>query len=229
MFGSIVGGLLSFGKTILDKIGIIDSAVDLGKRAVERQKDIWLGVDKQRSTGPSGGPTSSSTAVSRTPRSVGNVSDLLVPRGITGNRRRSTWGEYLKGAVGGAVGTAGLSAAEQLIPFGGPSQERSSGGTGVLRPLLNAASNNIGQPVTTKKIVSTIRQFGFERASQFFGLSPTQLSYIWLRGTQRRKTRFTSNDKRRARGYIRHLKRCEAELKSLRPTARRTYRRRSTK
>lgn len=229
MFGAIASGILGFGKTILDKIGIVDSAVDLGKRAIERQKEIWLGVDKARSAGTSGGPTSSSRAVSRTPQSVGNVADLLVPRGITGNSRRQTWGSFLKGVAGGAVGTAGLSAAEQMIPFGGPSQGRSTGGTGVLRPLLNLASNNIGQAVTTKKIISTIRQFGFERASQFFGLSTDQLSYIWLRGTQRRKTRFTSNDKRRARGYIRHLKRCESELKSLRPAARRTYRRRSTK
>lgn len=229
MFGSLISGAIALGKSIMGKIGLVDSVVDLGKAAVQKQSAKWLGIDMARGMGTAAAPVAAAatSAVRNIPKSVGNLRDLLVPRNISGSGPRVTWGEFA-GASAGIAGAAGLSAAERSIPYGGPSASY-GGGTGVLRPLLTMASNNVGAPVTTKKVVSTIRQFGFERASQFFGLNVDQLSYIWLRGTKRTKTRFTSNDKRRARGYIRHLKRCEAELSSLRPRARRTYRRRSTK
>lgn len=230
MLGSLFSGALALGKSILGKIGIVDSAVDLGKAAVQKQTNKWLGIDMGPRVATSGAPVtamgSGSGAAQGIYKNIGRVGELLVPSRISGAGPRVSWGEF-GGAAAGIAGAAGLSAMEREIPYGGPSNV-GRGETSVLRPLLSAASNNVGAPVTTKKVISTLRQFGFERASQFFGLSPDQLSYIWLKGTRRSKTRFTSNDKRRARSYIRHLQRCETELNRLRPRARRTYSRRRT-
>lgn len=100
---------------------------------------------------------------------------------------------------------------------------------GQIKPILDKARAATGVPVTSKKIAAHIRSFGFEASSEFFGLSLEELSIIWMHVSRRRRKRFTTKDKARARSYIRHLQAQERELNKLRPRAkRRTYRRRST-
>ena len=138
------------------------------------------------------------------------------------------------------VGTSGVPvpATSSLVPAirtGTSIANRLFGGTGFLglgpstggqiAPILAKARANTGQPMTSKKIVNLIRNFGFEVAGEFLGLSYEELATIWLHASRRRKRRWTRRDMSRARGYIRHLQRCERELDALRPrrrTARRT-------
>lgn len=98
---------------------------------------------------------------------------------------------------------------------------------GQIAPILAKARANTGAPVTSKKIAGVIRQFGFEAASEFFGLNLQELATIWMHVSRRRSRRFTTKDKRRAKAYINYLKRQEKELNSLRPPRKRTYRRRA--
>jgi len=134
---------------------------------------------------------------------------------------RASWGPVaVRGARKVVPALAGAGAA--LVGSGGGNNT-----SGQIKPILDKARNEIDVPVTSKKIASTIRQFGFEAAGEFFGLDLDELATIWMHTNRRRRRRFTPRDKSRARAYINSLKKCAAELNSLRPrasTARRSSR-----
>ena len=121
-------------------------------------------------------------------------------------------GRVLGGRVGAAAGGAGLASA--LLPGA------ETGGQ--IKPILAIARANMGQPVTSKKIVGLIRQFGWEVVSEWTGLSTAQLMTLWTHVTRRRRTRWTARDRSRARRYIASLQRAEKELNRLRPARRRS-------
>jgi len=233
----MLGGLVSGITGIIDKVGtvlggsgIIDAATDFlrgpGIRAIgETVLDDWLGFDIPREMRVGG-----QRSAAPQPEfgdgipwhySPGSTSGMPVPRyNMIRNLPRASL----------PVPKRNLELPTPLPSpdvgsIGGLPTEASCGGP--LSTLLKIASANSGIRATTKKIVSHMRNFGFEQTAAYFGLSIPQLSYIWIRGTKRVKRRFTGRDKSRAKAYIRHLKSCESELKSLASSAR-GYRRRSS-
>ena len=121
-------------------------------------------------------------------------------------------GRVLGGRIGAAAGGAGVASA--LLP--------SAETGGQIKPILAIARANMGQPVTSRKIVGLIRQFGWEVVSDWTGLSTAQLMTLWTHVTRRRRTRWTARDRSRARRYIASLQRAEKELNRLRPARRRS-------
>jgi len=81
--------------------------------------------------------------------------------------------------------------------------------------VLRKIKANTGLRITTKKIVSAIRQFGPAAVATWAGVTMAELMIVWDRGSRRVKRRFTKRDRSRGRAYIRHLKRNVDELKSL--------------
>ncbi len=81
--------------------------------------------------------------------------------------------------------------------------------------VLRKIKTNTGIRITTKKIVSAIRQFGPSAVAVWAGVSMAELMIVWDRGSRRVKRRFTKRDRSRGRSYIRHLKRNVEELKDL--------------
>lgn len=81
--------------------------------------------------------------------------------------------------------------------------------------ILRKIKQFTGARVTTKKLVSAIRQFGFNAVMVWAGVSMAELMVVWERGSRRPRRRFTKRDRSRGRSYIRHLKKQADELKSL--------------
>jgi len=81
--------------------------------------------------------------------------------------------------------------------------------------VLRKIKANTGIRITTKKIVSAIRQFGPSAVAVWAGVTMAELMIVWDRGSRRVKRRFTKRDRSRGRSYIRHLKRQADELKDL--------------
>ena len=86
-----------------------------------------------------------------------------------------------------------------------------SGVSGILRKI----KANTGLRITTKKIVSAIREFGPAAVASWAGVTMEELMVIWDRGSRRVKRRFTKRDRSRGRSYIRMLARNVQELKDL--------------
>lgn len=123
--------------------------------------------------------------------------------------------------------TAGLGGLIPALTRGLPAvgtASRAIGG-GRISGILATARANTGRPVTSRRIVSLVREFGWAAVGAWFGLNQEDLMEIWMHQTRRRRRRWTPKDRARGRAYINYLKRCERELNNLRPAARR---RRST-
>jgi len=86
-----------------------------------------------------------------------------------------------------------------------------SGVAGILRKI----KANTGLRITTKKIVSAIREFGPAAVASWAGVSMEEMMVIWDRGSRRVKRRFTKRDRARGRSYIRMLARNVQELKDM--------------
>jgi len=145
-----------------------------------------------RGTPQAASPTSSITAVSSVPTPTGSVSRFagnFAPQATQAAMR-------LPGGMGAAAGAVALAR------------------TGVAF-VLRKIKANTGLRITTKKIVSAIRQFGPSAVAVWAGVSMAELMIVWDRGSRRVKRRFTKRDRSRGRSYIRHLKRQADELKSL--------------
>jgi len=86
-----------------------------------------------------------------------------------------------------------------------------SGVAGILRKI----KANTGLRITTKKIVSAIREFGPSAVASWAGVTMEEMMVIWDRGSRRVKRRFTKRDRARGRSYIRMLARNVQELKDM--------------
>ena len=81
--------------------------------------------------------------------------------------------------------------------------------------ILRKIKANTGLRITTKKIVSAIREFGPSAVASWAGVTMEEMMVIWDRGSRRVKRRFTKRDRSRGRSYIRMLARNVQELKDL--------------
>lgn len=138
-------------------------------------------------------PASSLTAVSTVPTpggSIGRFAGNFAPQASQAAMR-------LPGGM--AAGAGGVVAAARIgVAF-----------------VLRKIKANTGIRITTKKIVSAIRQFGPSAVAVWAGVTMAELMIVWDRGSRRVKRRFTKRDRSRGRSYIRHLKRQADELKDL--------------
>lgn len=202
--GSILG---SVGGAILNPIGAA-----LGKRIsgeVENFTDRIAGID----TGAMRRAAQRSATVvapAQAPAPMYN-SFSAGPAGQTGS-------EFTSAFLGGLLPAAGraLPVASAMIRGGR------------IAPILAKARANLGQPITSRKLVSLIRQFGWATVAGWAGLEVAELLQIWQHQTRRRRRRWTAKDMTRARAYVRHLERCERELNSLRPRSRSRSKRTTT-
>ena len=193
--------------------------------------DKWLG-------GPSPNqpaaplPAPAGTAVVPTPTTAAPaVVNLIDGGGIAGTGGTmvpaASVGQMVSGRTfseGFAEGVEGSLAMSRLprIPGSGIPAVLATGGR--IRAILAKARAHTGMPMTTRKIIGLIREFGPYVAGGLLGLAIEELAEIWQHGTRRRRRRWTKRDMARARAYIRHLQQQEKQLNELRPRRRATRR-----
>lgn len=145
-----------------------------------------------RGNGGSPAPSSSITSVSTVPTPAGSISRFA------GNFAPGGQQAAMRLPFPTAAGAGAVALARTGVAF-----------------VLRKIKANTGIRITTKKIVSAIRQFGPSAVAVWAGVSMSELMIVWDRGSRRVKRRFTKRDRSRGRSYIRHLKRQADELKSL--------------
>jgi len=228
---AILSGLAALAGKAITAIGgskILGTIVDIGKSAILRKvSSKWLGFDMPtggtssapQEEGTSGAPHPTDQLMYRPPgyyQSVGypSVEQTMARFGRPmPNVRRVP--EY-------TLGEGELTPSE-MVAQPPPSYGRRGA---YIRPILYAASQNTGRPVTSRMIYNHIRQFGFQASSAFFGLDMPSLSHIFLHVGRRRRRRWTKNDLLRGAAYLRTMKKNKEKYEHM--VGRRTYRRKST-
>lgn len=128
------------------------------------------------------------------PGANGQMPSGIVPRPAVTPARWSPWG-------------IGQGSAPDVIAVG-------TGGR--IRPIIAKARAYTGVPMTSRKIVGLVRQFGWMTVADWTGLGIEELLIVYTYVTRRKRTRWTSRDKSRARRYIGMLERASREYSKLR-------------
>lgn len=193
--------------------------------------DKWLGGPspwEQRRPAPPALPAPTGTAVVPTSQGYGRLPFLdggSIPGSGGTQVPVSSVGQMVGGGLVGGILDGLETASLSRIPMPPRIPPGVVVGTGGrIRAILQKARAHTGMPMTTRKIVGLIKEFGPYVAGGLLGLAVEELAEIWSHGTRRRRRRWTKRDMARARAYISHLQRQEKQLNELRPRRRATRR-----
>ena len=185
---------------------------DIGRGIGNVGADIFRGVSPWLDAFGVWGGTQGSTHPGSTPI----ISPATAP--APGQRVPSAAGQPASVASAGFI--APMLGAGSRIPTIGRSllPAAAAGGAviaGGIRSVLLKARLATGSAMSSRKLVSLIKQFGWAVVASWTGLTVAELMGVWEHQTRRRRRRWTRRDMSRARGYLRYLEGQAREFKRL--------------